>query len=132
MRKAKLAIRLLIVSFLVLSQVLGVSAAVSSEDADPITGPIQEITLETDLNTGVTTVLITLEDGAGEVLTVRISEQTAYDLGLLGYDPDGNPFIVQPLPETIEIDPASVLPTDEDQHPVGAAIATFFADIPVL
>ena len=131
MKKAKLYISLLIVSLLVLTQVLGVSAAAAHDNPDTILGTIQEITLETDLSTGVTTVLITLRDEYEDVLTIRISEQTAYDIGLLDYDVDGNPFIVEPLPETIEIDPATILPDEDDaQHPIGSAIATFFSDVP--
>jgi hypothetical protein len=131
MNKAKLYISLLIVSLLVLTQVLGVSAAAAPDNTDTLLGAIQEITLETDLSTGVTTVRITLRDENEDVFTVRISEQTAYALGLLDYDADGNPFIVEPLPETIEIDPATILPDEEDaQHPIGNVIATFFSDIP--
>ena len=131
MKKAKLYISFLIVSLLVVTQVLGVSAAASHDDTDSIFGTIQGITLETDLNTGVTIVLITLLDENEDILTVRISEQTAYDLGLLDYEVDGNPFIVEPLPGTIEIDPATILPDeDEVQHPVGSTLATFFSDIP--
>jgi hypothetical protein len=49
----------------------------------------------------------------------------------LDYDVDGNPFIVEPLLETIEIDPATILPSEDDaQHPIGSAIATFFSDVP--
>jgi hypothetical protein len=131
MKKAKLYISLLIVSLLILTQVLGVSAAAASDNNGTLLGAIQEITLETDLSTGVTTVQITLRDENEDVLTVRISEQTAYALGLLDYDADGNPFIVEPLPETIEIDPATILPDEENaQHPIGNAIATFFSDVP--
>jgi hypothetical protein len=131
MNKAKLYISLLIVSLLVLTQVLGVSAAAAPDNTDTLLGAIQEITLETDLSTGVTTVRITLRDENEDVFTVRISEQTAYALGLLDYDADGNPFIVELLPETIEIDPATILPDEEDaQHPIGNVIATFFSDIP--
>src|SRR5574339_325824 len=108
MNKAKLYTSLLIVSLLVLTQVLGVSAAAATNNTDTILGVIQEITLQTDLSTGVTTVRITLRDENENVHTVRISEHTAYDLGLLDYDVDGHPFIVEPLPETVEIDPATV------------------------
>jgi hypothetical protein len=53
MKKAKLLYNLLIVSILlVVTQVFGVSAAVSLDNADTIFGTIQGITLETDLNTG--------------------------------------------------------------------------------
>lgn len=131
MNKAKLYISFLVASLLVLTQVLGVSAAAAPDNTGTLLGAIQEITLETDLSTGVTTVRITLRDENEDVLTVRISEQTAYALGLLDYDADGNPFIVESLPETIEIDPATILPDEEDaQHPIGNAIATFFSDVP--
>jgi hypothetical protein len=131
MKRAKLYICLLVVSLLVFTHVLEVAAA--GEDVGFITGSIQEIRLETDLNTGVTTVLINLQSVNGDFLWVRISDQTALDLGLLDYDADGNPFIVEPLPGTIEIDPATILPeAEEAQHPVGSALATFFSDIPAL
>jgi hypothetical protein len=131
MNKAKLYISLLIVSLLVLTQVLGVSAAAAHDNTDTLLGTIQEITLQTDLSTGVTTVRITLLAENENVYKVRISEQTAYGLGLLDYDVDGHPFIVETLPETVEIDPATVLPdAGYAQHPIGSAIATFFSDVP--
>jgi hypothetical protein len=131
MKKAKLFICLLTVSILLMTQVLGVSAAASYDDTKPIIGTILEITLDTDLSTGVTTVLITLDLNKNEPATVRLTEQTAFELGLLDYNVDGNPFIVEPLPEIIEIDPEDILP-DDDLHPVGSALATFFSDIPGL
>lgn len=133
MKKAKLFISILIMSILVLTQVIMVSAAPSFDEAVSVSGSVQAITLETDLNTGVTTLLVTIEDDLDETQTIRISEQTAYDIGLVDYDDDGNPFIIEPLPEYIEIAPATVIPGEEEiQHPVASALATFFSDIPGL
>jgi hypothetical protein len=87
--------------------------------------------LETDTNTGVHTVLVTFTNNEGVKQTVRISEETAYnDLHLLDYDDDGNPSIVDILPEFIEIDPAMVI-QDEDEfhHPVASVLATYFSEI---
>lgn len=125
MKKAKILLSILLATILVTAQVAVVFAAPTSNVEDLITGQVTAVTLETDISTGVSTVLVELED----TQTVRISEQTAYDLGLLDYDGDGNPAIVDPLPEYIEIIPATVIPDEEEsQHPVGSALVTFFAD----
>ena len=131
MKKTKFFLVFLIVSILVITQIASVAAASSFDEADFVTGTILEVTLATDPSTGITTVLVTLEDDAGQIQTVRISEATAYDLGLLDYDVDGKPFIVDPLPEEIEIPLADIIPDEEElQHPVGSALAVFFSDIP--
>jgi len=95
-----------------------------------ITGTVQSITLETNTNTAVTTVLITVMDH-GESQTVRITLESAINLGIIILGADGNPVINELiLGQPVEIDPATVI-TDKqmDQHPVGSALATFFSDI---
>ena len=95
-----------------------------------ITGTVQSITLETNTNTAVTTVLITVMDN-GESQTVRITLESAIALGIIILGADGNPVINELiLGQMVEIDPTIVI-TDRqmDQHPVGSALATFFSDI---
>jgi hypothetical protein len=62
---------------------------------------------------------------------VRISEKTAKDLGLVMFDSDGKLSINDlALGKQVEISPEMILPDkDQDRHPVGNALATFFSDI---
>ena len=107
-------------------------AQVSAVFAAPvvIAGTVQSITLETNTNTAVTTVLVTVMDN-GESQTVRITLESAITLGIVILGGDGNPVINELiLGQPVEIDPTTVI-TEEpmDQHPVGSALATFFSDI---
>ena len=129
MKKAKIIISILLASVLILLQVATVLAAPAASSSKTIAGTVKEVTLETDVNTVVTTVLVTIIDKKGVSQTVRIGEQTASDLGLLDYDDDGNPFIVDPLPEFIEIKSTDVIANEDAKNPVGSALATFFSDI---
>ena len=95
-----------------------------------IIGTVQSITLETNTNTAVTTVLVTVMDN-GESQTVRITLESAITLGIVILGGDGNPVINELiLGQPVEIDPTTVI-TEEpmNQHPVGSALATFFSDI---
>jgi hypothetical protein len=126
MKMRKIFITLLLASILVVTQVSVALAAPIAKTAESFAGTVTAVTLETDASTGVSTVLVELDS----TQTVRISQETAYDLGLLDYDVDGNPFIVDPLPGYIEIDPQTVIPDEEESHhPVAGALALFFSDI---
>lgn len=131
MKKAKLLISLVLGVVLIVSQISIAAAAQSNEEAVLIRGTVQSITLETNPNTGVTTLLVMLVDGENPSQTVRLSQETAAELGLISWDEDGNPVINEDkLGQIIEIDPASVITADEPaRHPVGNALATFFSDI---
>ena len=131
MKKAKIFISILLASLLMLTRVAAAFAAPTLEDAKVITGTVKSVSLETDPHTGVHTVLVTIIDTQGVEQTFRISEEIAYfDLYLLDYDDDGNPFIVDSLPETIEIDPAIVISDEKEfHHPVATALATYFSTI---
>jgi hypothetical protein len=119
-----------LVSFaLVIAVLVGQVSAVFAA-SKLITGTVHSITLETNVNTAVTTVLITLLDN-GATQTVRINIESAIALGLVILGGDGNPVINKSiLGKLIEIEPEIVI-TDEGlkQHPVGDALATFFSDI---
>ena len=122
------------IKFLIsLSLVFAVSAAqVSAVFAAPtaIAGTVQSVTLETNTNTAVTTVLLRVAAN-GESQTVRITLESAITLGIVTLGGDGNPVINELiLGQPVEIDPTMVI-TDEQmkQHPVGSALATFFSDI---
>jgi spore cortex formation protein SpoVR/YcgB (stage V sporulation) len=97
----------------------------------PITGIVQRITVETDIDTGITTVLVAMMDQNHLAVTARINEETAITLALVTLDGDGKPAINRKaLGQSIEVDPTTVIPDDEvDQHPVGSALATFFSNI---
>ena len=133
MKKAKLLLSFVVGAVLIFSRVTFVSAETPFDNAEIVKGVVQSVTLETDPNTGGKIVLVTVLNDNGGSFTVRISEKTAFDLELVDYDVDGNPFIVVPLPEYIEISPEMLIPEEaEEQHPVGSALATYFSDIPGL
>ena len=121
--------KFLVSSILVLAVLVAQVSAVFAAPA-LITGTVQSITLETNTNTAVTTVLVTVMDN-GESQTVRITLESAITLGIIILGADGNPVINELiLGQMVEIDPTTVI-TDKqmDQHPVGSALATFFSDI---
>lgn len=130
MTRSKLWISLILASILVISQVAEVIAAPPLEDAYPIIGAVQRITLETDLNTGMVTVLVEVMDENSGSQTFRIGQETAIELGLVVLDEDGNLFINEDaLGLEIEVDSVAVIPNEtEAQHPVGSALAAFFSD----
>jgi hypothetical protein len=131
MKKKNLLISLILTGVLLISQVAAVFAAPTLGDADLIAGTVQTITLETNSNTGMITVLIELIGEPGESQTVRIGHEKAVELGLVVLDENGNLFINEDaMGLEIEIDAASVIPNQEEaQHPVGNALAVFFSDI---
>ena len=121
----KFLVNLIMVFAVLVAQVSAVFAAPAL-----ITGTVQSITLETNTNTAVTTVLIIVMDN-GESQTVRITLESAISLGIIRLGGDGNPVINELiLGQPVEIEPTAII-TDEqmDQHPVGSALATFFSDI---
>ena len=134
MKKAKIFTIALIVTILVITQFALVSAAPALDEADSISGAIYSVSLITDESTGMTVVEVTIIDEiTGEYRTVLVTEETAYDLGLLEYDGDGNLDLVDPefWPESISILLDDVIPSEEEaHHPVGNALAAFFADLP--
>ena len=130
MNRTKIILSTLLATILLATQIVAVGAAPTSQETTPITGTVESITLETDTETGDTTVVVTLIDELGETQTVRLSMEDAINLGLLteagevNTDAEGNP---------IEIDPVLVIPDEttlEDaQHPVGSGLAGFFSDL---
>jgi len=131
MLKIKLLIRLLLTITILVAQVGTVFAAPTLQESSPITGIVQGITLETDVNTGITTVLVTVLDEHDLSQTARVSQETAIMLGLVTLDADRNPVINNSvLGQLIEVELETVIQEEEaDQHPVGSALATFFSDI---
>lgn len=128
MKKAKFFISLLLASSLLLAQVLVVFAA-PQQSTKLISGTVQAVTLETDPNTGMTTVLVEIKGENGKTQTVRISLETAESpsLGLVTLDENGNPVIVDPLPVSTQIDATTIISEEKHQNPVAIAIVTFFS-----
>jgi hypothetical protein len=130
MSKTKLLAGVLLVFMLLTAQVGTAAAAPLAQDAT-ITGTIQDITTETDAN-GVTTVLVTFVDDQGVIQTVRISDVTADELGLLDLTTQ-KPVLTQ-IGMPVVIDPTTVIPdeepTEEDVHPIAALLAAFFDEDP--
>lgn len=124
-KNTKFPVYLILVLALLFGQVGSAFAA-----AEQITGTVHTITLETNTNTAVTTVLVTLLDN-GASQKVRISIDAAITLGLVILGGDGNPVINESiLGQLVEIDSSTVINEEQlNQHPVGDALSTFFSDI---
>ncbi len=131
MNKTKFFIGIILAVSVLIAQIGSVSAAPASQNSIPVIGTVQSITLETDPNTGVITVLVGVTDQNLSLQSVRMSLETASTLGLFVLDDDGNHVINNAaLGESIEIDPTTVIPEEiETRHPVGNALAAFFSDI---
>ena len=124
MKYMKFLVSSILVMFILAGQVSAVFAA-----PERIAGTVQSITLETNIDTAVTTVLITLSD-SGVSQTVRVNIDSAIALGIVILGGDGNPVINQAiLGQLVEIDSSTVIEDQLHQHPVGDALATFFSDI---
>ena len=124
MKNAKFLLSFIAVLVMLAAQVSLVFAA-----PERIAGTVQIITLETNIDTGVTTVLITLVDN-GVSQTVRVNIDSAIAHGLVVLDGDGNPVINEAiLGQLVEIDSSALIEDQLHQHPVGDALATFFSDI---
>jgi hypothetical protein len=123
---------LLLALGLLVIQAGGVLAASALQDPAPVSGVVQSITLEANTITGVTLVSVDLVDGNQVLQSVRVSLETAIAQGLVILNGDGKPNINKvALGKRVEIEPSSIIPArQENQHPVGSALATFFSDIP--
>jgi len=138
MTRVKIFFSMLLVIIFLATQVFVVGAAPAIQDETPIIGTIVQdgITLETDVETDTTTVVVTFVDDMEETHTVRLSLEDASALGLVTDDGMGG-FIVDETKygTTVEIDPTSVIPDEEDteeeesQHPVGSALSDFFSEL---
>jgi hypothetical protein len=128
MRKAKFLLSAALVGILLLTQV-SIAFAAASPKTDVIAGTVQKISLESDPNTGLTTVLATVSNGKSASQCIRLSIETAKTLGLVTVDGDGKPTInTSLLGQPIEINPTTII-SSETQNPVASALTTFFSDI---
>jgi hypothetical protein len=128
MSSTKYLASILLVLAVLFMQVGNVAAAPQVQETTPITGTVQSITTETDAS-GVTTVVVTLLDDQGATQTVRLSVETAVTLGLVTLDPTTKEPIVDQtkVGQTVEIDPTTVIPEEEEAvHPIAALLASFF------
>ena len=135
MSSTKLLASILLVLSVLFAQVGVVAAAPQTQDATPVTGTIQSITTETDVN-GVATVLVTLLDDQGAAQTIRLSVDTAVTLNLVTLDPTTQEPVVDEtqVGQPVEIDPATVIPdeapVEESVHPIAWLLAEFFGEDP--
>jgi len=132
MLKEKFIASLILALTLMALPINAVLASPSLQDGF-IAGTVTELACETDINTGVTMFLVSVEDSSGTTQTVRLGQLTAEELGLVTVDENGNPdcseeALAESIGMDVEIDPATVI-LEESQHPVGSALATFFSDI---
>lgn len=134
-------IKNLAVVLLVITVVFGqagiAAAAPAMQETDLISGTIETIVVETDAS-GVATVLVTLTDEGGATQTVRLSVETAAALGLVTLDPVTQQPVVDEsqIGQTVEIDPAAVIPDEEPSeeavHPIAWLLAEFFGEDPAV
>lgn len=131
MSRMKLLLGIFLTIIFSMAQVGGALAAPAAQQATLISGTVQTITLGSDPTTGVVTVIVEMIDSSEVTQTLRVSQETAIELGLVLLDGDGNPIINElALGEAVEIDSTTVIPDQQEpQHPVGSALATFFSDI---
>lgn len=134
MKIAKIITSFILAGFLLLAQVAVAFAAPLPQEMTYISGEVVVISVKPDVNTGISTVFVTLRN-AGVEQTVRISEQDAAFIGLVYYEDAG------PLPDEewlgywLDIEASKIIPDPVDetplepQHPVGSTLATFFSDI---
>ena len=126
MRVTKIMFSIVLAAMFLLTQVMVAGAAPARQETTPITGTVESITLETDSETGDTTVLVLLSDGT----QVKLELEYAKFLGLVNESDE--PVDPATLVDPVEIDPAMVIPDEteeEKQHPVGSAISNFFEDV---
>ena len=110
------------------------AAAAPAQDTTPITGTITSVTCETDSG-GTNTFLVTF-DGT---TTVRISQQSAIDLGLVTADGTGNvdcasdavkgELLADSGKTDVSIDQSQVIPDqtqEESVNPISAILGKFF------
>ncbi|MBM4428387.1 MAG: hypothetical protein FJ031_14300 [Chloroflexi bacterium] len=113
----------------------------AQEPIEQITGTVQSVEFETDVESGETTVLVTLLDDMGEIQSLRLSPETAESLGLISTDlVTGQPSVADGAVDSeVTIDPAVVIPDEteveeeveeeEPTHPVGLAVSEFFGSL---
>ena len=129
--KTLLAVALAIT--ILISQVGAVFAATAKNGS--ISGIVTSLTCETDAVTAVKTFLVTVQGMDGSPQTFQIDQSTADSLGLIELTADGTPDCRQELLDAaigmvVTIDRADILSDEaEKQHPVGAALASFFSEI---
>jgi len=126
-----------ILAIAVLAMQIGTVFAAPPLQEGVITGKVTALECGTD-SEGNTTILVTL-DVEGTEQTVEITLAAAVELGLVtlgeGDVPDCSEeafaAIVAALSEDVTIDPEDVVRAEEEEpkHPVGAALAIYFADL---
>jgi hypothetical protein len=133
MSKTKFITGVLLVLAVLFAQVGTAFAAPATQDAT-ITGTVTSIVPETDAS-GVTTVLVSVVDSAGQTQTVRLTLDAAVTLGLVTVD--ATTQAVTAVDPTTLTAPVSIAPTDiapeapVDVHPIAAILASFFGMDPV-
>jgi hypothetical protein len=120
--------------FLVLTLLALTAGSAFAQTATSITGTVQSVVLETNTISGKTIAIVTILDETTNVSqTVKLSHETAVNLGLISVDPITGESIVaaDAVGKVIIIDATTVLPEDNTpaQHPVGSALSDFFSGL---
>jgi hypothetical protein len=122
--------------FLMLALLIMTTGIASAQEAEPITGTIQTVELETNATTGETIVVVTIQDEAtGESQTITLNLEIAVSLGLVMTDPANGISTVNEnaVGTVVEIDPNTIVEDGDqeakEEHPVGSALGDFFGDL---
>ena len=132
MLKTKIITTFLLAFAVLFAQVGTAAAAPLAQDVTPITGEIQNITIETDGDGLPTAVVVDIfDEELGATQTIRLSIETALALGLITLDPDTNEPVADDsqIGETVEIDPTTVLTEEEESnHIISTLLGMFFGE----
>ena len=125
----KLILSVLLAVMLLTAPMIGVSAAPAAQEPTPITGKVASISINTDTETVEVTVVVVVDE-AGTTQTISLSLEEATTLGFVIND--GNLSTDESkIGEIITYPPIMLVSVveDENEHPVGSAIADFFSDL---
>jgi hypothetical protein len=133
MKNPKALLSIVLVAIVVVVQIGTVLAAPAARQT--ISGTVAAVACESDTATGGKTFVVTLQAPNGTSQIVRLDPASAESLGLVELGADGSPdcspdTLANVVGVQVTLDSKDILPTKElTQHPVGAALATFFSEI---
>ena len=136
MFRTKLGIGMLLAVILLATQVFVAGAAPANQDST-IIGNVDSIEVQTNPDTLVTTVLVTITDETGtQIVELSLETALAFEPPLVTLDDDtGLPVPNEEIVDTtIEVDQIEIISTEpveepEKGHPVASALSDFFSNL---
>ena len=120
MNRNKLFFSTLFAIIFLATQIIAVGAAPAMQETTPTDRVVESLTLETDPETGVITVIVVYIDETEVTEAVEFSLEEAAELGLVIIDDGTGIYVVN---ESMLSDEA------EKEHPVGFALSEFFTNL---